>query len=242
MADVNLTQYYNLYDATKGYTEMLFRAGKVCQSKELNELQSMLKNQIKNVGDTIMTDGNIIEGCQVLIDGTNVTLTKGRIYLGGDVRSVGDTHLTITGKGTETIGALLVSETITPEDDDTLLDCATGYDNYGQDGAYRKKETVKIVVNDPTSSIMYSLTNGNLLNTVPDTDSAQMEKLNNTLARRTYDESGNYKVSGLTLVDKSYNDDDNIYISLEPGKAYVKGYEGCSIQYPHSPLFCSETD
>lgn len=225
MADVNLTQYYNLYDATKGYTEMLFRAGKVCQSKELNELQSMLKNQIKNVGDTIMTDGNIIEGCQVLIDGTNVTLTKGRIYLGGDVRSVGDTHLTITGIGTETIGALLVSETITPEDDESLLDCATGYDNYGQDGAYRKKEVVKIVVNDPTSSIMYSLTDGQLLNSVPDTDSAQMEKINNTLARRTYDESGNYKVSGLTLVDKAYHDDDNIYISLEPGKAYVKGYE-----------------
>ena len=70
----SVSQYYNLYDSTKNYTELLFRAGKVLQSKELNEMQSMLKNQIKNVGDTILSDGDIIEGCQLVIDGTNVTV------------------------------------------------------------------------------------------------------------------------------------------------------------------------
>ena len=93
MSEMNstVTGYYNLYDSTKNYTELLFRAGKVLQSKEVNEIQSMLKNQIKNVGDTILTNGDIIEGCQLVIKGTEVTLTKGRIYLDGNVRSVSPT-------------------------------------------------------------------------------------------------------------------------------------------------------
>lgn len=220
-----INQYYNLYDSTKGYTELLFRAGKVLQSKELNEMQSMLKNQIKNVGDTILTNGDIIEGCQLVIEGTTVTITKGKIYLNGDVRSIEDTKLTIEGTGTEIIGVLLKSEVITPDDDDNLREVASGYDNYNQDGAYRLKETVEITLNDTNASILYTLVDGEQLTVNTAEDLTQLDKINATLARRTFDESGNYKVSGLKLVDKAYTDTNNIYISLEPGKAYVKGYE-----------------
>lgn len=220
-------QYYNLYDDTKGYTELLFRAGKVLQSKELNELQSILKNQIKNVGNTILTNGDIIEGCQLVIsdDHTTVTMTKGRIYLDGDVREVPDTVLNITGIGTEVIGAILQTEVITPDEDADLADIATGYDNYNQDGAYRLKETVKITLNNPNASILYNLINGEQLTVNKSEDLTQLDKINATLARRTYEESGNYKVSGLTLSDKQQNDTDYIYLTLEAGKAYVRGYE-----------------
>ena len=226
MSDIStISQYYNLYDATKGYTELLFRAGKVLQSKELNEMQSILKNQIKNVGDTILTNGDIIEGCQLVVEGTTATLTKGRIYLNGDVRQIPDTKLTITGQGTEVIGAILTSEIVTPDDDNDLLEVASGFDNYNQDGAYRKKESVQITLNNAEASILYTLVDGQQLTINNSEDLTQLDKMNATLARRTFDESGNYKVSGLKLVDKSFADENNIYISLEPGKAYVKGYE-----------------
>lgn len=226
MSEINtVNQYYNLYDSTKGYTELLFRAGKVLQSKELNEMQSILKEQIKNVGDTILTNGDIIEGCQLVIEGTEVTLTSGRIYLNGNVRKVPTTKLTITGVGTEVIGAILKSEVITPDDDNDLLEVASGYDNYNQDGAYRRKESVEITLNDSNASILYTLVDGQQLTVNKSEDLTQLDKMNATLARRTFDESGNYKVSGLKLVTKNYSDDNNIYISLEPGKAYVKGYE-----------------
>lgn len=229
MATVNsIAGYYDLYDKTKGYTALLFRAGKVLQSKEVNEIQSVLKNQIKNVGDTILTNGDIIEGCQLVLkddDPHKVMLTRGRIYLNGDVREVEDTEITIAAEGTEVIGAKIKQEIVTPDDDPDLLDVSTGFDNYNQDGAYRLKETVEITLNDSGAAILYNLVDGQQLSTVTTEDLTQLEKMNATLARRTFDESGNYKVSGLTLVDKQMVDDKNIYISLEPGKAYVKGYE-----------------
>lgn len=222
-----ISGYYNLYDSTKNYTELLFRAGKVLQSKEVNEMQSMLKNQIKNVGDTILTNGDIIEGCQLVIDleTKKATLTGGKIYLNGDVRTVPDTTITISGTGVEVIGASIQEEVITPDDDNTLLDVSTGYDNYNQDGAYRRKETVKITVNDNTASILYTLIDGQQLTTTSTEDLTQLDKINSTLARRTFDESGNYKVSGLKLIDKNAYDDNKIYISASAGRAYVKGYE-----------------
>lgn len=227
MAITNISQYYNLYDSTKGYTELLFRAGRILQSKELNEMQSMIKNQIKNVGDTILTNGDIIEGCQLLIDleAKTATITKGKLYLNGDVRPISDTTVNITGEGTETIGVLLKNDIITADDDEDLNDVASGYDNYNQDGAYRLKETVQITVNDSDASVLYTIQDGIQLSVNTSEDLTQLDKINATLARRTFDESGNYKVNGLKLVDKEYSDTNKIYISMESGKAYVKGYE-----------------
>lgn len=220
-------QYYNLFDSTKGYTELLFRAGKVLQSKELNELQSILKEQIKNVGDTILTDGDIIEGCQLLIsdDRRTVSLTPGKIYLEGNVRSIPTlTSLAISGTGIETIGAKLSSVVISPDDDATLNDVATGYDNYNQDGAFRLKETISIVLNDSEATTIYTLKDGEKLSETASQDLTQLDKINNTLARRTFDESGNYKVENLHMSHKSY-DDNYIYIEVNSGRAYIEGYE-----------------
>lgn len=222
-----VNQYYNLFDETKGYTEILFRAGKVLQSKELNEMQSILKAQITNVGNTILTNGDVIEGCQLVIsdDRKHVTMTRGRIYLDGNVRDIPDTRFDITGEGTEVIGAILRNEVITPDDDADLNDIATGYDNYAQDGAYRMKEYVEITVNDHNASILYTLINGEQISVNKNEDLSQLEKIQNTLARRTFDESGNYKVVGLTLSDKKQSNAQNIFINLSSGRAYIKGYE-----------------
>ena len=228
MATVSsISQYYNLYDSTKGYTEILFRAGKVLQSKEVNEMQSMLKNQIKNVGDTILTNGDIIEGCQLVIsdDRKSVTVTDGKAYLNGDVRKVSATTLTITGEGTEVIGIKLEEEVITPDEDSDLLDIATGYDNYAQDGAYRKKEVVVLTVDDEDASALYTLIDGQQMSINTSEDLTQLDKINATLARRTFDESGNYKVEGLELRPRDYADEDNVYLTIESGRAYVRGYE-----------------
>lgn len=62
-SDLNQAPYYNDYDPSKGYQQILFKPGVAVQARELNQYQSMLQNQIEKFGDNIFRRGTIIEGC-----------------------------------------------------------------------------------------------------------------------------------------------------------------------------------
>lgn len=221
----SIKDYFNRYDPDKQYARELFIAGKVMQSAELNEMQSTILDRIKNVGDTILTNGDIIEGCQLVLGENGATVTAGKVYLEGNVRKVPATPIELTFKGQERVGVKLLTEVVTSADDPDLLDPAAGSFNYGADGAHRLKEYVQVTVNDDTASTLFTLLDGIQEKVTSTEDVSQLDKINATLAKRTFDESGNYKVSGLEIVDKHMSDADNLYISIEPGKAYVRGYE-----------------
>jgi hypothetical protein len=229
-----IAPYYNKYSEGKNYSELLFRPGLILQNAELNEMQSILNNKIKRIGNTIMTDGDIIEGCELIVsnnaDGTrNCLITAGKIYMNGDVFSTEDTNITITGEGIEKIGLKLNQAIITEVDDADLLDPSAGLGNYMQSGAHRLKTTVEFVIDDDTDesvAAVFTFENGVQLNAQSGgTDTTVLDKFNTTLARRTYDESGNYRVNGLSLVSKGISDDDNVFLTVDQGKAYILGWE-----------------
>jgi hypothetical protein len=56
----NLTPYFDDFDATKDYYRVLFRPGVAVQVRELNQLQSILQNQITNVGDHLFKEGSMV--------------------------------------------------------------------------------------------------------------------------------------------------------------------------------------
>ena len=224
--------FYDGFDGSKNYTRLLFRPGLGLQSRELNELQSTLKHNIKRIGDAVMTDGDILDGCQLIIpESTTVektcVLTAGRIYLDGMVREVPETQVTIQGTGVETVGVKLHQEVITDVDDPSILDPAAGFAFYKQSGAYRLKETVKVTVNDETASTLFTIQDGTMVTTTPNDSDTILDKFNSTLARRTYDESGNYKVWGLEMSPKlgMEPDPDHLFVSMSAGKAYIQGVE-----------------
>jgi hypothetical protein len=135
------------------------------------------------------------------------------------------------------IGIEFEDLTIDEIDDVSLLDPAQGSFNYQAPGATRYKintllskrtldsadesrffEVLRIVNGVKTKEIDYPIYN-------------EIEK---TLARRTFEESGNYTVDPFVLtLDESYVDtsnnnfiDPNLFsATLDPGKAYVSGYE-----------------
>lgn len=224
--------YYDQYNASKGYSQLLFRPGLGLQNRELNELQSMLQYRMKGIGDTILTDGDIVEGCQLIIPDTATaeracTLTGGRIYLDGAVRVIPETHFNLHGIGVETVGVKLKTEVITEVDDPDLDDPAAGFANYRQSGAHRLKETIEVVINDETASNIFTVQDGQLVTNAPNESETVLDRFNSTLARRTFDESGNYKVWGLEMSQKPamVPDPDHLFISMSAGKAYVKGVE-----------------
>tara|TARA_E500000331_G_C17270933_1_gene719213 strand:- start:190 stop:8478 length:8289 start_codon:yes stop_codon:yes gene_type:complete len=146
---------------------------------------------------------------------------------------------------------LKISETIINSDlDPSLTDNAAGYSNYTAPGADRLSISIqltKIPYIDPKPSNFIELMeirNGELTKVRQDNDYNELE---HEIARRTFDESGNYYTKPFTLTaretlndyegnnglfnlnQKTYNDqtpDFNLgTYRLSPGKAYVEGYE-----------------
>ena len=63
--DLNVSPYYDDFDPRKDYYRVLFQPGVAVQARELNQLQSILQNQIEKFGDNIFKRGTIIEGCNI---------------------------------------------------------------------------------------------------------------------------------------------------------------------------------
>ena len=188
--------------------------------------------------------------------GSAVTVEAGIYYIRGTfVRNEKQTVVLSNTSKTETarVGFLINETLVSPEADTTLTDNATGSNNYAASGAHRLKITLTLAKLDTTSvddSLFVELirtTSGRVTQLTRGTDYAV---LGDTLARRTFDESGDYTVRPFQFsvnesIDNDYagetnvgiygtagtTDDNNtadeslLSVSITPGKAYVKGYE-----------------
>ena len=147
-----------------------------------------------------------------------------------------------------------VSETlVTPESDTTLLDNSTGSSNFAAKGAHRLQVSLALSkldrdsVADGTFVEIMNVKDGAIQSQVRTTEYSVLEE---TLARRTFDESGNYTVRPFqfsskesvttsvrneefigTYVSGATTDDGNtassslLSLQVSPGKAYISGYE-----------------
>lgn len=107
---------------------------------------------------------------------------------------------------------LSISETlISPEVDDSLYDNAIGSPNQTAPGAHRYKIDTKLTklpvssTNDSDFIELLRLDQNSIQLMVTKTDYSELEK---TLARRTYDESGDYVVNGLSIELKEDRNND----------------------------------
>jgi hypothetical protein len=145
---------------------------------------------------------------------------------------------------------LTVTETfVTPNDDASLTDNAAGSSNANAPGAHRFKIDLTLAKKTLTSTEdsnfveLLRLSNGILQNRVRTTEYAVLEE---TFARRTYDESGDYTVRPFDIDVREHlknaassdpdivrgiytsangGDETKLAVGISPGKAYVKGYE-----------------
>lgn len=216
--------YYDDYDSSKNFTQILAVPGNVEQAREFTQVGSIYKDFIGRLGDSIYSNGTIIDGCNISINNNKATISSGRIYLDGLIRLVNGAVLDIKGTGYEVIGAKIQSTIVTEAQDHSLLDPAQGYENYGQPGAHRLKEEVIFSTNDDTATTIYRIQDGNVITSNSEGD--QQSKLIDMLAQRTYDENGNYKINGLELQNQGKTDNDgNILVSVSDGKSYILGYQ-----------------
>lgn len=149
------------------------------------------------------------------------------------------------------VGLKLYETLITPEDDSSLTDNAQGSYNYAAPGAHRLKLELLLETLDIDAEIsddfieLQRIESGVIINEIR---SAKYSELEKTLARRTYDESGDYTVSPFNLNIKEHlkdtvvprladgkytaingGDETKLALGIEPGKAYVRGYENVKL-------------
>lgn len=60
---LNASPYFDDFNEDKNFHRVLFRPSVAVQARELNQIQSILQNQIERFGQHIFKDGTIIKGC-----------------------------------------------------------------------------------------------------------------------------------------------------------------------------------
>ena len=64
--DLSVSPYFDDYNETKDFYKILFQPGVAVQTRELNQLQTILQKQIERFGDNIFKRGTIVDGCNFL--------------------------------------------------------------------------------------------------------------------------------------------------------------------------------
>jgi hypothetical protein len=185
-----------------------------------------------------------------------VKISSGIYFIRGYFVEVADQTIVVekyNNNASAKIGLQIDETIITPELDLSLLDNATGTSNFAAKGAHRLQLTLTLI-SKPLSSIddknfieLIKVENGIVQKLARSTEYSILEQ---TLARRTFDESGSYTVrpftfemkesvdvsvretnfdgvydSGVTTRDGNKASADLLALQVSPGKAYVKGYE-----------------
>ena len=151
------------------------------------------------------------------------------------------------------VGFTIEEDLIAPEEDASLYDNARGYSNSSAPGAHRLTINLNLVKFDYLASTdknfiqLLQINKGQVERQVRSADYTLLEE---TLARRTYDESGDYVVEDFTYDIREYYQKNNnsgvfklnnetglvgefteleadskMMLSVSSGKAYVKGFE-----------------
>lgn len=147
-----------------------------------------------------------------------VTINDGVYYVNGYFVEVLKQSVTVskyTNKASAVVGLEYIESIVTENEDETLYDNAFGFSNFGAPGAHRLKIELKLAskaydyTSADTSEVKFidllKLKNGAIEYLKDSTKYAEIEKW---LARRTYEESGNYVTKKFEFSAHEYRNND----------------------------------
>lgn len=190
--------YYQRFAPAKGDDQLLFVPG-VFPAADAADLQLVLRDKVKGIGDALFKNGAVIRGCEVVIDPDSgrTRLGAGEIYIDGAVRAVPAAEITIPVTTRLDVGVRLVWRVDTALEDPSLYDPAVGAPTYGEPGAprlrYRLSWSHSLAVGDGDFYAVYAVDNGALVNTTPP---PSLDPVMMALASYDRDANGHYVVSG----------------------------------------------
>ena len=169
--------------------------------------------------------------------GTKVDLNKGIYFINGSFVAAISQSLLIEKYGIpvgiQEIGLIFDQVIVTSNDDPSLLDNANGTNNKNAPGADRLKNTLTLIKKEEALD-----ESGNFIKdyftivTIKDEEIIEQlvrssyALLGQEMARRTFDESGNYTTDPFLVRAEEHETDETLLnLVVDTGKAYVRGYE-----------------
>ncbi len=130
--------------------------------------------------------------------------------------------------GSHVIGFEFEDSFVTEGEDGSLVDPANGSPNQNAPGAHRLRAELVLSSYEASGEIpdefyaFVTIEDGVIVSTH---NAVQYADIIDLLATRTFDESGDYTVSNFPLIlEDNVNDESKLDLVLEPGNAYVQGY------------------
>jgi Domain of unknown function (DUF4815) len=234
--DIDLDDFYGLVVFNNGYPRT---RAKTIQTYSTETDSAILIKYLRGPGFSAGENISTASGSTATIQssaftgtGSVVSINSGVFYVGGFFVYVEPQTIVLdpySSTPTYRIGLEIDESIITESEDAALLDPAQESFNYQAPGAHRYQYSLVLTkrsltsVDDSRFFELLRVENGVITKQVSYPIYSELEK---TLARRTYDESGDYTVRPFVAdISANTSNSSEIIINIGPGKAYVKGTE-----------------
>jgi hypothetical protein len=242
----NYTIYVNFLGSGGDFSKKIFDNGEVLLVEEDLNYQNTLIPAGQGFCNTIASNS--------VSDASYVSLNAGVYFVRGIFASVSAQSILLDQYGVEPsykVGFNVEEDVVNSYEDETLYDNSQGFSNYAAPGADRFRLNLTLTkkslsdVADTNFVEIFRVNSG--VPTYASSENPTYNIIRDELARRTFDESGNYVVNPFTLyVRDCLNDryssnglyysnqltaegnapsEDLMVYQIGPGKAYVNGYE-----------------
>lgn len=228
VANPELTHVRDRMPDAPGIERVYFGDGKnsYAQGADVNEAFSREAASRRAIGDLIAKDGDILNGCAIVIDQTagTVTITEGMVYLLGRPRPVQQAVLTgVPMTGQVAIGLFVQQTIVTADDDSQFLGLEPDTSSYGEAGAVRTRLSFAWgIPDDGTAGDFYLVTTLQDGVEIAAKSPTTLSGIEAIAGRREYERDGNFVVRGMDVTAVSL-DGNILRLSVAAGTADVLG-------------------
>ena len=187
-----------------------------------------------------LSNTNIVASINVFTTNTTATaatgngyvigVTDGIMYQKGFLQKIDKQYAIVnaysSNAASQVVGYETVESIVTEYQDTSLNDNANGSSNYNAPGAHRLKLTPKLVVKSKTeiSNNFFVVLEFDGNTAVQATTDTKYAAIGDVMAKRTFEESGDYIIAPFSLETTANTADANTYnYEISPGVSYIKG-------------------
>lgn len=214
----NIDPYYDDFDENKNFHQIMFKAGTSVQGRELTQLQTIIRDQIKKFGDHVFQQGSIVIPGNSFVDTTGVSIKLEDGFSGTsiDVSLFADKVIVGADTGVEAIVRAAIPSVLT--DPNTII---VNFIRAGDNGEAQFNDSEEIYLKENISVRA-------LLSTDPYADSA-MAFINDGV----YYINGNFvKVLKQSVVLEKYSKEPNCHVLLQIFESLVTSDDDQSLLDP----------